>query len=1008
MRPHHFRKKECNKAALALCLTLLVAAQSVAQPMNIPRRSYDRWMAELQDDIRDKTPAEIPLPGAHDAGTYGINAGSTIYLDSVGGIPGLYFVTAFPEEPLLSDLRPALVDWSKAQSRTIAQQLSDGIRYFDLRFVRHPNNMELFVIHHLALGPVDDDIFGQIEAFVRTPGHEQEVVIIELSEWFNFDVLGHRAFAAKLQERFGDLLIRRQFGSFPTFDEIWTSGKQVLVIYEDVRLALGEDPIQVGNTTVDPQLFWESDSIQGSWLNKQVYQELMTGLVGELSVNCGPLEVRCEDAPGTGTRCCPWCCPQETLCDECRLFSPSATLTPDTKMVACDILDRLDYLSDTFFQYLGFLVVRAILNEYLDCDTIVEEYHSIHGIASQINEAVTRFFYDSWFYNINSVRQNLNIIAADWYQYSNLTGAVKEMARGWVPPTLFLAYSAGSQNRLLSSVYGDYFGAEVILPGAGNEGVSLAIHDHCLYEAWVAVNRRLYISGNCDRPWDSGAWTPALRIAAGQYPALAIPALASHAGCIFLAFSGSMHLTDPGLLITRNCVDPFETPWDTPVSIPGVMTGSGPALAEFNGCLYMAWRGPNEEVTGTGWSPPVTTLPGRLYVSRNCGDPIETPWDTPQDLGVRSFSGPALVASEGALLITFRLNADPRDEDPQENHLAIGLSFNGQQWFIPFVYNATTEHGPALTKHGDRFYLAWVDEGNSTNVASASATAPLAFEQAIAVDAPISGTPSMVSLANNAPEALCAGVDTCADAVTCDADANVDNGSFDPDGQSITLSQNPSGPYGIGEHDVTLTVTDTSGEDDTCSAQVIVNDCTPPTITCPANVMIECDTSTDPAATGLASATDACDQNPLISYEDVESGSCTGEFLITRTWTASDDFGNDAPCDQAINVVDTTPPLVSCGGAFLVTYRELGDTPVSFTVSSTDNCCSQGVTITQVACTSEDCVVEAKGDTITIRATGPLHSEISWTVSTADCCGNTTEKTCSVDVVKPLYMIRRR
>ncbi len=43
------------------------------------------------------------------------------------------------------------------------------------------------------------------------------------------------------------------------------------------------------------------------------------------------------------------------------------------------------------------------------------------------------------------------------------------------------------------------------------------------------------------------------------------------------------------------------------------------------------------------------------------------------------------------------------------------------------------------------------------------------------------------------------------------ANANVDNGSFDPDGDPITISQIPPGPYPVGTNNVILTVVDSKG-----------------------------------------------------------------------------------------------------------------------------------------------------------------------------------------------------
>ena len=80
---------------------------------------------------------------------------------------------------------------------------------------------------------------------------------------------------------------------------------------------------------------------------------------------------------------------------------------------------------------------------------------------------------------------------------------------------------------------------------------------------------------------------------------------------------------------------------------------------------------------------------------------------------------------------------------------------------------------------------------------------------------------------NRPPVALCADV-TVSAPPNCQADASVNNGSFDPDGDAITLSQVPPGPYSPGTNSVTLTVTDNKGASSSCSALVIVQNNLPP------------------------------------------------------------------------------------------------------------------------------------------------------------------------------------
>ncbi|HUO86525.1 MAG TPA: proprotein convertase P-domain-containing protein, partial [Thermoanaerobaculia bacterium] len=61
---------------------------------------------------------------------------------------------------------------------------------------------------------------------------------------------------------------------------------------------------------------------------------------------------------------------------------------------------------------------------------------------------------------------------------------------------------------------------------------------------------------------------------------------------------------------------------------------------------------------------------------------------------------------------------------------------------------------------------------------------------------------------NQAPVAACQDVTVEADATSCTAAASVDAGSADPDGDPLTLTQDPPGPYGLGDTPVTLTASD--------------------------------------------------------------------------------------------------------------------------------------------------------------------------------------------------------
>ncbi len=114
------------------------------------------------------------------------------------------------------------------------------------------------------------------------------------------------------------------------------------------------------------------------------------------------------------------------------------------------------------------------------------------------------------------------------------------------------------------------------------------------------------------------------------------------------------------------------------------------------------------------------------------------------------------------------------------------------------------------------------------------------------------------------------------------------------------------------EYPVILIVTDGGGNVSICETKVVVQDNVTPTITCPANVTIDCEDDLDPYVNldlGIAGAVDNCPNNVDTTYTDapltVVSYTCPS---VIRTWRAEDLAGNAATCTQLLKIEDTEDP----------------------------------------------------------------------------------------------------
>ena len=179
----------------------------------------------------------------------------------------------------------------------------------------------------------------------------------------------------------------------------------------------------------------------------------------------------------------------------------------------------------------------------------------------------------------------------------------------------------------------------------------------------------------------------------------------------------------------------------------------------------------------------------------------------------------------------------------------------------------------------------------------------------------------------------------------------------------------------------TYFVEDSEGNMAECMQTFTVESTVAPTITCPADVTLQCDQGTTPADTGMATGTASC-SDPTISFTDVSTQTATGcgasTYVITRTWTATDDCNRMVSCDQIITVEDTTPPVITCPADVNGTCTDSTLPADTGMATAVDNC----------AADSDVTITFSDVSTQTADGCGQYNYMITRTWTATDACGN--------------------
>jgi gliding motility-associated-like protein len=173
----------------------------------------------------------------------------------------------------------------------------------------------------------------------------------------------------------------------------------------------------------------------------------------------------------------------------------------------------------------------------------------------------------------------------------------------------------------------------------------------------------------------------------------------------------------------------------------------------------------------------------------------------------------------------------------------------------------------------------------------------------------------------------------------------------------------------------TWTFTDACGNTSSVSQVITVADLIAPIVPeAPADVTVSCGGEI-PAMVSLT-ATDNC--GAVITVEGVDTtvqGSCVNSYVVTRTWTFTDNCGNTSTASQTITVADETAPVVENKVPADVTVPCTGEIPPMSQLTATDNCGE---------------IITVDGVDVTTPGSCPNTYVVTRTWTFTDACGNTS------------------
>ena len=180
----------------------------------------------------------------------------------------------------------------------------------------------------------------------------------------------------------------------------------------------------------------------------------------------------------------------------------------------------------------------------------------------------------------------------------------------------------------------------------------------------------------------------------------------------------------------------------------------------------------------------------------------------------------------------------------------------------------------------------------------------------------------------------------CSDTIDLDAATVSDNcGTVELSVVEETVSGSSVGFYSIVR---TFTAIDDAGNTSSAIQTITVFDNTAPVLLTPSNYTAEC---SDELLMEDATATDNCSATSVTVSVETLQGASSGNYILLRTFTATDESGNVITSTQTITVQDTTAPELTIPSNYTV---ECSEAIILNEASATDNCSAVTISLDEL------------------------------------------------------------